>query len=121
MTPWGSFARRRRCASSCSTRSRNTKTVTTEDGRVYAGPDTCADSGPAALRALRGRRLYVSAHDRYDLETQRRFKRKIRAAHPDVNHQRWAPGHTRQLLRKRERWEQSEGAWYARFRLDPPN
>jgi hypothetical protein len=56
-----------------------------------------------------------------DLETQRRFKRKIRAAHPDVNHQRWAPGHTRQLLRKRERWEQSEGAWYARFRLDPPN
>lgn len=34
--------------------------MTTEDGRVYAGPDTCADSGPAALRALRGRRLYVS-------------------------------------------------------------
>jgi hypothetical protein len=52
MTPWGSCARRRRCASSCSTRSRNTKTVTTEDGRVYAGPDTCADSGPAALYVL---------------------------------------------------------------------
>jgi hypothetical protein len=29
-----------------------------------------------------GGRPYVSAHDRYDLETQRGFKRKIRAAHP---------------------------------------
>jgi hypothetical protein len=37
-----------------------------------------------------------------------------------VNHQRWASGHTRLLLRKRERWEQSEGAWYARFGLEPP-
>lgn len=29
-----------------------------------------------------GGRPYVSAHDRYYLETQRGLKRKIRAAHP---------------------------------------
>lgn len=60
-----------------------------------------------------GGRLYVSAHYRYYLEMLRAFKRKIRAAHPDINHQRWATGHTRQLLHRRERWQHAESAWSA--------
>src|SRR2546425_3345286 len=67
-----------------------------------------------------GGRLYVSARDRYHLEMQRGFKRRIRAAHPDVNHQSWAAERTRKLLREREHWEKQEGYWYARFGLDPP-
>lgn len=67
-----------------------------------------------------GGRLYVSVHDRFYLEVHRGFKRQIRATHPDVNHRSWAAGRTRKLLRERERWEERERLWYARFGLDPP-
>jgi hypothetical protein len=67
-----------------------------------------------------GGRLYVSVHDAYHLERERQFKRQIRLAHPDRNHQRWACSRTRNLLKARARWEAEEARWYARFGLEPP-
>lgn len=67
-----------------------------------------------------GGRLYVSAHDTYHLEQARAFKRQIRLAHPDRNHQRWAGARTRNLLKARARWEAEEARWYARLGLEPP-
>jgi hypothetical protein len=67
-----------------------------------------------------GGRLYVSAHDTYYLERERAFRRQIRLAHPDRNHQHWACTRTRNLLKARARWEAEEARWYARFGLEPP-
>jgi hypothetical protein len=67
-----------------------------------------------------GGRLYVSVHDAYHLERERQFKRQIRMAHPDRNHQRWACSRTRKLLKARAQWEAEETRWYARFGLEPP-
>ena len=69
---------------------------------------------------VEGGRLYISVHDAFYLERQRGFKRQIRLAHPDRNHQRWACSRTRNLLKARARWEAEEARWYARFGLEPP-
>lgn len=69
---------------------------------------------------VEGGRLYVSVHDAFYLQRQGEFKRRIRLAHPDRNHHRWACSRTRKLLKARERWEAQEARWYGRLGLDPP-
>jgi len=70
--------------------------------------------------SVAGGKLYVSAHDAFHLQTQRDFKRRIRAAHPDHHHSIWAHSRTRKLLTARSRWEEAEARWYAHLWLDPP-
>lgn len=74
---------------------------------------------PLCLK-IEGGRVYISVHDAFYLERQREFKRQIRLAHPDCNHQRWACSRTRNLLKARARWEAEEARWYARFGLEAP-
>jgi len=70
--------------------------------------------------SFEGGKLYISAHDAFHLEREREFRRLIRAAHPDRNHCIWAAARTRKLLKARQRWEEKEAGWYARFGLEPP-
>lgn len=67
-----------------------------------------------------GGRLYISVHDRYHLERLREWKRKIRNAHPDRNRRRFATAQTRNLLKARNKWQEQEMVWYAKFKLEPP-
>jgi hypothetical protein len=71
--------------------------------------------------SVHGGRVYVSAHDAFHLEQEREFKRKIRLAHPDRNHYRWASGRTRRLLKARQQFEAEEAQWYAAYGLEPPH
>lgn len=67
-----------------------------------------------------GGKIYISVHDRFYLEKQREFKRRIRARHPDTNKRISAARHTRDLLKLRERFRKKEIKWYAQFGLEPP-
>jgi biotin operon repressor len=65
-----------------------------------------------------GGRIYISVHDAEYLRQRAEWKRKLAEAHPD------SPTGTafsfRQTLKKRDRWDADETAWYARYGLTPP-
>lgn len=68
-----------------------------------------------------GVKTYISVHDMFHLEQERRYKQNIFVHHPDRN-KRLGKGKSVviSLLKSREAWRRKETKWYAQFSLETP-
>lgn len=70
-----------------------------------------------AIVPWQGGRVFVSVHDAEHLRQRAAWKRELAAAHPDAGGSNLRFDRVR---RQRERWDESERAWYAQYGLVPP-